>query len=99
MEENQNEKITINNRRLMLGVLSTEDGTGYQLYTTPGLSVAEIAFEMMVIIRMLEADNYIKNKDDVIALMNKYYNDPQYAPVEKAHHGEVPPDEEPGEEG
>ena len=39
MNENTNEKIEINGKILQYGVLS--DGTGYQVYTYPGMTVAE----------------------------------------------------------
>lgn len=80
MSENQNERIEINERLLEYGVLS-KDGA-YQVYTYPGMTVAEIAFCMMVTIRLLEQGKYIENKDDMLALINKYYDDPQYAPLE-----------------
>lgn len=80
MPENTNEKIEINGKILQYGVLS--DGTGYQVYLYPGMTVAEIAFNMMVTIRLLEKDGYIKDKAEFDALINKYYTDPQYAPME-----------------
>ena len=84
--ENMNEKIEINGKILQYGVLS--DGNGYQAYTYPGMTVAEIAFNIMVTIRLLEIDGYIKNKDEFLALIEKYYNDPQYAPVTEVPDGQ-----------
>ena len=81
MSENQDEKIEINGKILQYGVLS--DDNGYQVYTYPGMTVAEIAFNVMATIRLLEMDGYIKDKDEFLALINKYYNDPQYAPIEE----------------
>lgn len=80
MSENQNhnEKIAINGKILQYGVLSGEDG--YQVYLFPGMTVAEIAFNVMATVRLLEMDNYV-TKDDFLALVEKYYNDPQYAPL------------------
>lgn len=75
----ENEKITINGKILQYAVLSGEDG--YQLYLFPGMTVAELAFNMMVTIRLLENDQYIKSKEEFLALVEKYYNDPQYAPL------------------
>lgn len=86
MSENQNEKIEINDKILQYGVLS--DGTGYQVYTYPGMTVAEMAFNMMVTIRLLEDGGYIKDKEEFLALINKYYNDPQYAPIKEVVDGE-----------
>jgi hypothetical protein len=79
MTDLQNEKIEINNKVLQYGVLSGEHG--YQLYLYPGMTVAELAFNVMVTIRLLEQDGYIKEKDEFLALIEKYYNDPQYAPI------------------
>lgn len=79
VNENQNEKIEINGKLLQYGVLSSENG--YQVYLYPGMTVAEIAFNMMVTMRILEQDGYIKDKDEFTALIDKYYNDPQYAPL------------------
>lgn len=76
-----NEKIEINGKILQYGVLSDEKG--YQVYTYPGMTVAEMAFNVMVTIRLLEDGKYIKNKDEFITLIDKYYNDPQYTPVKE----------------
>lgn len=77
-----NERIEINGKILQYGVLC--DDKGYQAYTYPGMTVAEIAFNVMVTIRLLEDGKYIKNKDEFMALINKYYNDPQYEPLTEA---------------
>ena len=45
------------------------------------MTVAEVAVNMMVTIRLLEQDGYIKDKAEFDALIDKYYNDPQYAPI------------------
>lgn len=76
-----NEKITINDKILQYGVLS--DGKGYQVYLYPGMTVAEIAFNVMVTIRLMEKDGYIKDKSEFLALIDRYYEDPQYAPIEE----------------
>ena len=81
MNENNNEKIEINGKILQYGVLSGENG--YQVYLYPGMSIAEMAFNVMASIRLLELDGYIKGKDEFIALIDKYYNDPQYAPLKE----------------
>jgi hypothetical protein len=78
---NDKEKISINGRLLQYGVLSNEEG--YQLYLYPGMTVAEIAFDVMVTIRLLMQDGYIKNKLEFDKLVKKYFTDPQYAPVNK----------------
>lgn len=81
MNEPKNEKININDKILQYGVLSNENG--YQVYLYPGMTVAEIAFNIMVTVRLLEKDGYIKDKKEFDALIEKYYNDPQYAPIEE----------------
>ena len=86
MNENQNEKIEINGKILQYGVLS--DDKGYQVYTYPGMTVAEMAFNVMVTIRLLEEGGYIKEKDEFLTLINKYYNDPQYAPISEVTDGQ-----------
>lgn len=75
------EKIVVNGKILQYGVLSSDEG--YQVYTYPGMTVAEMAFNVMVTLRLLEDGGYLKDKDEFIELINKYYNDPQYKPVEK----------------
>lgn len=84
-ENNIAEKIEINNKILQYGVLS--DGKGYQVYLYPGMTVAEIAFNVMVTIRLLEDGNYIKSKEEFDALIQKYYTDPQYAPLKEIPNG------------
>lgn len=79
-DTNQNEKITINGKILQYAVLSSDEG--YQLYLYPGMTVAEIAFDMMVTIRLLLQEGYIKSKEEFDALTEKYFNDPQYKPIE-----------------
>lgn len=74
-----NEKITVNGKILQYGVLS--DDKGYQVYTYPGMTIAEIAFNVMVTIRLFEDGKYINSKEEFLDLVNKYYNDPQYKPM------------------
>lgn len=79
MDEVQNEKIEINGKILQYAVLS--DNKGYQLYLYPGMTVAEIAFDVMVTIRLLIQDGYIKDKKEFDKLVKKYFTDPQYLPL------------------
>ena len=74
----KDEAITINDKILQYGVLSNKDGN-YQLYLYPGMTVAEIAFCVMVTIRALLIDGYIKSADEFTKLVIKYLTDPQYA--------------------
>lgn len=85
-ENNTAEKIEINGKILQYGVLS--DGKGYQVYLYPGMTVAEIAFNVMVTTRLLEDGGYINNKAEFDALIEKYYNDPQYAPIKEDPNGQ-----------
>lgn len=78
-----NEKIEIDGKILQYGVLTDDDG-GYQLYVYPGMSVAELAFDVMVTIRLLMKEGYLKDEKDFVELIYKYFNDPQYAPLEKS---------------
>lgn len=80
-ETQQNEKIEINGKILQYGVLS--DSKGYRVYLYPGMTVAEVAFNVMVTIRLMEKDGYLKSKEDFDKLVEKYYNDPLYAPIEE----------------
>lgn len=81
MSNNKDEKIEINNKTLQYGVLSDE--RGYQVYLYPGMTVAELAFNVMITIRLLMQDGYIKNKTEFDKLVRKYFNDPQYAPLKE----------------
>lgn len=76
-----NEKVEINGKTLQYGVLSGKDG--YQVYLYPGMTIAEIAFNVMVTIRLLMKDGHIKKKTEFDRLVKKYFDDPQYAPTEE----------------
>lgn len=76
----ERECIKINGRTLQLGVLSNEEG--YMLYLHPGMTVEETAFCHMVTIRLLLKDGHIKSKREFDKLINKYFTDPKYAPLE-----------------
>lgn len=77
-----NERIEINGKFLQYGVLCDESGR-YQVYTFPGMTVAEMAFDVMVTIRLLVEGGYIKNEKDFAHLVFKYLHDPQYEPIDK----------------
>lgn len=76
---NYKEQIMINDKVLQFGVLSGEKG--YQVYLYPGMTVNEIAFDTMVVIRLLIQDGYIKSKSDFDKRVKKYFADPQYQPL------------------
>lgn len=80
----QNEKISIDGKVLQMGVLYTPETGGYQMYIYPGMTVAEMAFDTMVMIRLLIQDGCIKNKKEFDDLVKKYFADPQYRPLEVA---------------
>ena len=86
LQENESfsidEKIKINDKILQLGVMFNPDENGYQLYLYPGMTVAEMAFDVMVMIRLLIKDDYIKTKKEFDDLVKKYFNDPQYRPLD-----------------
>lgn len=77
------EQIKINDHILILGILSTPDGTGYAVYGHPVASVPEFAFNVMVLIRTLIQEGQIKNKREFDNLVKKYFTDPQYAPLKE----------------
>lgn len=60
----------------------TTDANNYTVKADQGVSVPEMAFAVMVLIRTLMNGKYIDGKDDFIKMVNKYFDDPQYAEVE-----------------
>lgn len=60
----------------------TCDDKSYTVKADQGVSVPEMAFATMVLIRTLINGKYIDNKDDFIKMINKYFDDPQYEEVE-----------------
>lgn len=80
-EKTVDEMIQINDKILHFGVLSDENG--YQVYTYPGMTISEMAFDVMVTIRLMIDGGYLEDKESFIELVNKYYDDPQYQPIEK----------------
>jgi hypothetical protein len=53
----------------------------YTVTSHAGSSVNEIAFAVHVVIKTLIRDGYIKTKKEFDKLVNKYFNDIQYAEV------------------
>ena len=68
--------------KVMLKVCISDDGTQYRVFIPGGSSVPETAFCMAVIIKCMQRDGIIEDKDAVIALIRKYLDDPQYQEVE-----------------
>lgn len=59
----------------------TTDANKYTVKADQGVSVNEMAFATMVVIRTLINGKYIDSKDDFIKLINKYFDDPQFQEV------------------
>lgn len=68
--------------KVMLKVCISDDGTQYRVYAPSGSSVPETAFCMAVVIKCMQRDGVIQNTDDVLELIKKYLDDPQYQEVE-----------------
>lgn len=79
--EIKDQDIFIDDKLLLTAVLTDNDGN-YVVYGHRKSSVPEVAFEVMIIIRTLITEGHIKNKAEFDKLVKKYFNDPQYAPVE-----------------
>lgn len=75
MDDNKNSKV-------VLKVVATENN--YEISAEQGSSVNEMAFAVMAVIRSLIKQKCIKDKNEFIALIDKYYNDPQYEIQEDA---------------
>lgn len=73
-EENKYQSKTI--------ICITTDANSYTVKADQGVSVPEMAFATMVLIRTLINGKYIENKDEFIKMINKYFDDPQYQEVE-----------------
>lgn len=76
-----NEKITINDKILQYGILSSDEG--YQMYVYPGMTVQELAFDIAVTIKLLKQEKYIKSKKEFLNMVNHYYSDPQHKELKK----------------
>ena len=74
MENNEVETKTI--------ICITTDANTYTVKADQGVSVPEMAFATMVLIRTLLNGKYIESKDDFIKMVNKYFDDPQYMEVQ-----------------
>lgn len=65
----------------VLAVRFNHDKNVYTVSTSQGSSVNEMAFAVMVVIKTLMRDGYIKDSKEFIDLINKYLGDPQYEEV------------------
>lgn len=73
----------MNNSRTLLSVGFKEDENTYTVDIATGSNVAETAFCMAVVIKCLLKDGYIDSPNNVLDLVKKYLEDPQYAEVEE----------------
>lgn len=68
-------------KKLILAVAFNEKENVYSVDIPSGSSVQETAFAMAIVIKCLVKDGIIENSSDVITLIDKYVNDPQYQEV------------------
>ena len=62
--------------------VSFDHDTGkYNISLGKGSNVPETAFAITVVIKCLLKDGYIKDKSEILDLINKYLTDPQYEEV------------------
>ena len=66
----------------ILLMVTTDDEGRYNVTLGAGSNVNECAFCMMVIMKCLIKSNLIKDSNEMIELINKYFNDQQYEEVE-----------------
>ena len=71
------------NKILLMAVAFDQTNNTYSVDLAKGSNVAETAFSMAVVIKCLIRDGIIKEAKDVIDLINKYLEDPQYNEVKK----------------
>ena len=70
--------------------VSFDDETGqYQMSIPQGSNVAETAFCMATVIKCFVRDGYAKSNNEVVDLIKKYLNDPQYDEVEEVSDDKV----------
>lgn len=60
--------------------ITTEDDK-YTFSADEGVSVAELAFVISALIRVLVRDGHIKSNEEFLDLVNRYLTDPQYEEV------------------
>ena len=75
----ENEEV-LNNEKPIFGVSDTGEGN-YKLIINEGTSAAEVAFAISVVIKIFDRDGII-NKDEMLELIDRYLNSPQYEEVQ-----------------
>lgn len=68
-------------QKTVLAVTYNVTTNAYTVGTCQGSSVAEMAFAVMVIIRTLKRDGYIKDFEEFLTNVKKYLDDPQFDEV------------------
>lgn len=74
----------MSNSKILLAVGFNDEANQYTIDIASGSNVAETAFCMTVVIKCLLKDNYIDSPNDVLDLIKKYLDDPQYDEIEDA---------------
>jgi hypothetical protein len=69
------------NKKLLMAVAFDADNGIYSVDIGSGSSVPETAFCMAVVIKCLIKDEWIEKSDEILDLVKKYLDDPQYAEV------------------
>lgn len=81
MDENKDlEKVTAGKQEV-LKVMFNHDKNVYEVSSCEGSSIAEMAFGISVVIRVLQRDGYIEQQKDFIELVQKYLDDEQWGEV------------------
>lgn len=83
---------------ILLAVGFDDEKNQYTIDISSGSNVPETAFCMAVVIKCLLRDDYIKSIDEMLDLVKKYLNDPQYAEVEDIEAADGPLNFDEGEE-
>ena len=71
------------NKDLILAIAFDHERDKYIVDIPAGKNIAEVAFSMMVVIRCLINDGIIKKPEDLLDLVYKYLNDPQYEEIKE----------------
>lgn len=79
MEQENNKQEKKVERKLILGVAT--DGDNYYVDIPAGSNVAETAFAVHCVIKVLVRDNMCKSNEEFLDTVKKYLGDPQYDEV------------------
>lgn len=67
-----------NSKITLMSVTYDLDKNNYTVSLAKGSNVAEAAFGMSIIIKCLVRDKVIEKPDEILTLIKKYLDDPQY---------------------